>query len=174
MSYTLEHCHDLKTFDSLKGKVLTINTLHDRPFDDRNAVFLCLDDIPENGYLRVIGSNKRRCSIRYEDVLGVLKKEWIPKQFKWQMSDIPIKDSKQRPVYYGYSLDEGGYHTAGTPLANLSDVEEYISLQKDIQYEIRITDTDDCLLLKMVEGELIFPDSKLLEHSRHVTMAQTM
>lgn len=174
MSYTMEHCHGLKTFDGLKGKVLTIKSVHGRPFDDNNAVFLCMDDVPENGYLHVIGSYQRKCSIRYEDVLGVLKKEWIPEQFKKQIANIAIKDNHQSPVYFGYSLDEAGHHTIGTPLGDICDVEEYISLQKDIQHEIRITDTDDCLLLKMVEGELIFPDREISERSQHVTMAQTM
>lgn len=174
MSYTMEHCHRLRTYDGLKGKVLTIKSVHSRPFDDSNAVFLCLDERPENGYLHVMGSYQRKCSIRYEDVLGVLKKEWIPEQFKKQMANITIKDSHQSPVYFGYSLDETGHHAIGTPLGNICDVEEYVSLQKNIQHEIRITDTDDCLLLKMVEGELVFPGREILERSQHVTMAQTM
>lgn len=174
MSYTMEQCHELKAFRSLKGKALTVKAEHGRPFDDSNAVFLCLDDVPEDGYLRVLGSYRRKCSIRYDDVLGVLKKEFIPKQFKQDMARIPVNRTIERPVYYGFAMDRQGYHPAGTPLADISDVEEYISLQKDIQHEIRITDTDDCLLLKMVEGELIFPDRETMERSQHVTMAQAM
>lgn len=173
MSYTMDQCHDLKNFYSLKGQPLTIKADHARPFDDVHAIFLCLDESPENGYLHVIGSHNRGCSLRCEDILGVLKKEWVPSAFKRMAADICIT-SCRTPEFYGYVLDKTGYHSQATPLADIRDVEEYITLQKEIQHEIRITDTDDCLLLKIQEGQLIYPLMETMEQAKHVTMAQAM
>ena len=174
MSFTMNHCLSLNEFDSLMGKPLVVKSNHGRPFDDIRAVFLCLDEHPENGYLRVIGTHRRECSIRCDEVLGVLKKEFIPTRFKSDMAGIQLTTANKIPAYFGYSMDEGGYHLSGTPLADIHDVEAYVNLQKDIQHELRITDTDDCLLLKIVEGELIFPYREMQEQSNHVAMAQAM
>lgn len=174
MSFHKEHCYDLKDFNDLKGKVVTIKSIHGRPFNDARAVFLCLDEAPDGGYLHVISSSQRECGIRYDDILGVLKKEYIPDRFKKEVANISIKDAYERTNFYGYALDERGYDTPGTPLADIKDVEEYVSLQKEIQHEIRITDMDDCLLLHIVEGQLVFPHIETMEQSQHVTMAQAM
>ena len=174
MSYTMKHCIALNEFDSLIGKPLVVKSNHGRPFDDIRTVFLCLDDHPENGYLHVIGTHQWKCSIRCDEVLGVLKKEFIPTRFKRDMAGIQLTTANKSPAYFGYSMGEGGYHLSGTPLSDIHDVEVYVDLQKDIQHELRITDMDDCLLLKIVEGELIFPDREMLEQSNHVAMAQAM
>jgi hypothetical protein len=61
-------------------------------------------------------------------------------------------------VFYGYCFPErDGWHTPSVTLTSPGQVFNYVNLQKRLFDEVRITDSDDFLVVQALGGKVVFP-----------------
>lgn len=103
----------------------------------------------------------RKCS----EVLGVLKPELIPDRARLQLSQIRPRNSESRknPEFFGYCFLPDGRYAAGVPLVDEMEVREYVDIQREYQHRLMICDGEDCCVLEMLDGRLVFPTPEILE-----------
>lgn len=103
----------------------------------------------------------RKCS----EVLGVLKPELIPDRARLQLSQIRPRNSESRknPEFFGYCFLPDGRYAAGVPLVDEMEVREYVDIQREYQHRLMICDGENCCVLEMLDGRLVFPTPEMLE-----------
>ena len=61
-------------------------------------------------------------------------------------------------MFKGYCfIERGGKHCPPVHLKDASEVYSYVSLQKKIFPEVRITDDGDCIVVQAIAGKIVFP-----------------
>ena len=60
-------------------------------------------------------------------------------------------------TFVGYLMNEQEQYTEGKHLKGFTEVCEFFVKNIETTYEIRITDKDDCIVMKIVNKKLLFP-----------------
>lgn len=60
-------------------------------------------------------------------------------------------------VFYGYCFDNEGKYTPAVTLKGAEQVYSYIMLHKGFYPELRITDSDDSLVVQAKNGRIVYP-----------------
>lgn len=99
------------------------------------------------------------------DVLGIAKPEVLSDMARLQLSQIRPLDSEipKVPEFFGYCFLPNGRYAAGVPLSDELKVREYIDIQRAYQHKLMICDQDDCCVLEIIDGEIIYPTPEILE-----------
>lgn len=99
------------------------------------------------------------------EILGFLKPELLPDRARLQLSQIRPLDSEvpQTPEFFGYCFLPDGRYASGVPLADGMEVREYVDIQRAYQHRLMVCDSEDCCVLKMIGGRLVFPTPEMLE-----------
>lgn len=105
--------------------------------------------------------------VRYSrgEILGLLKPELLPDRARLQLSQIRPLDSEipKEPEFFGYCFLPDGRYTSGVPLADEMEVREYVDIQRMYQHRLMVCDSEDCCVLEMMGGKLVFPTQEMLE-----------
>lgn len=102
---------------------------------------------------------------RRGEILGLLKPELLPDRARLQLSQIRPLDSEvpKKPELFGYCFLPDGRYASGVPLADEMEVREYVDIQRAYQHRLMVCDSEDCCVLEMMGGKLVFPTSEMLE-----------
>lgn len=72
------------------------------------------------------------------------------------MSNVKNNDVYNE-IFYGYCFFEDGTYTPKVTLNSVYEAVNYVRLQMILQYEVKIVDQDDCIVIHAKEGKIIFP-----------------
>ena len=99
------------------------------------------------------------------ELLGLLKPELLPDRARLQLSQIRPLDSEvpKAPEFFGYCFLPDGRYTSCVPLADEMEVWEYIDIQRMYQHRLMVCDSEDCCVLEITGGKLVFPTPEMLE-----------
>ena len=102
---------------------------------------------------------------RRGEILGLLKPELLPDRARLQLSQIRPLDSEipKEPDFFGYCFLPDGRYTSGVPLADETEVREYVDIQRAYQHRLMVCDSEDCCVLEITGGKLVFPTQEMLE-----------
>ena len=103
----------------------------------------------------------RKCG----EILGLLEPDLLPDRARLQLSQIRPLDSEapKEPEFFGYCFLPDGRYASGVPLADETEVREYVDIQRAYQHRLMICDGEDCCVLEMMGGKLVFPTPEMLE-----------
>jgi hypothetical protein len=170
--YGTEDCLLPEKDISLSGKVIVLKpeTLLNVPSGIRQLLFCTKEaggalspaDRPVSAVS--LSNGKFVCKKRGE-VLGILKPELLPDSARLQLSQIRPRNSESQktPEFFGYCFLPNGRYAAGVPLADEIKVREYVEIQREYQHRLMICDGEDCCVLEMLDGRLVFPTPEMLE-----------
>lgn len=60
-------------------------------------------------------------------------------------------------MFKGYCFFKDGRYTQGVPLRTKEEAVNYARLQSSLHHEVRIVNQEDCIVIQIIEGKLIFP-----------------
>ncbi len=61
-------------------------------------------------------------------------------------------------MYKGYCFTQDGRYYPAVPLASEEAAWKYIDLQMKWHHEVRIVDSQDCIVLQAIRGKIVFPE----------------
>jgi hypothetical protein len=100
-----------------------------------------------------------------KDVLGIAKPEVLSEKARLQLSQIHPPDSEisKEPEFFGYCFLPNGRYPAGVPLSDELEVRGYVDIQRVYQHKLMICDQDDCCVLEIIDGKIIYPTQEILK-----------
>lgn len=101
-----------------------------------------------------------------EEVIGILLPGHLTREELLTLSVIgPEQEENEKEkggeVFRGYALLSDGSWRDGVYLYGKDGVKEYLLMQCKYQYDVRICDRDDNLVLHMRDGERVFPTQEM-------------
>ena len=116
----------------------------------------------------------KRAVISCKDILGAIKKECLSdldrmdlSAFKPFESDLPdIKDGLR---FSAYSYLQNERYRGPVFIHTKEELREYVFLQKEYQYIIRICDIDDYIVMEIENGEVVFPPKECAEEDKEIS-----
>lgn len=157
---------------SLSSRVIVLRP--DTILKEQNGIrqlFFCANEAggalnPEDRPVSVVSlANGEFVCRKRSEVLGILKSELLPDRARLQLSQIRPRnsESQKNPEFFGYCFLQDGRYAAGVPLSDEMEVREYVEIQREYQHRLMICDGEDCCVLEMLDGRLVFPTPEMLE-----------
>ena len=99
------------------------------------------------------------------DILGIARTETLSDRARLQLSQIRPMESEipKVPEFFGYCFLPNGRYAAGVPLSDELEVWGYVDVQRAYQHKLMICDQDDCCVLEIIDGKIIYPTQEILE-----------
>jgi len=169
--YGTEDCLPIEKGTSLSGRVIVLKpeTLPSVPSGILQLFFCTNEEGTLNPADRPVSavslSNGEFVCKKRGEVLGILKPELLPDSARLQLSQIRPRNSEspKNPEFFGYCFLPDGRYAAGVPLADEMELREYVEIQRAYQHRLMICDGEDCCVLEMLDGRLVFPTPEMLE-----------
>ena len=60
-------------------------------------------------------------------------------------------------MYFGYSVTEEGTHMPKVELKTVEEIYNWVWVQAGLFPELKVTDIGDCLVLHIIDGNVVFP-----------------
>lgn len=171
--YTEQDCTETGKGMHYAGRVILLHaaSLPERLQNEEYQLYFCVGgpgSIPN-----WIGSELQAVSLfdgelvncNRRDVLGIAKPEVLSEKALLQLSQIRPLDSEisKEPEFYGYCFLPNGRYAAGVPLSDVLEVRGYVDIQRAYQHKLMICDQDDCCVLEIMEGKIIYPTPEILD-----------
>lgn len=164
--FTHEDCRQTGCGFSLKDKVVVLSQAV-LPGDHPGQLFFCTGGSgagpqPIGGPVSLVSlSTGEGWRFYRSDVLGTLKPELLPEDAKLQLSQIRPNGAADlrthEPQYSGYSFLQDGRYASGVWLCSPEEVRDYVEIQKPYQHRVLICDRDDCSVMEIIHGQMVFP-----------------
>lgn len=172
--YTEKDCLKVGTLEEWKGKILVVKP-EAVPKDTNGQLFLCMmeqeDYMQNRTQVPLIALSDHSYHLAEEkNIVGILKPEALSDEERLQLAQIPTGKkpdfNRNNPEFSGYCYLRNGRYNVGVWLRDADAVQQYIEVQKPYQHKIQICDRDDFTVLKIVEGELIYPMKQMIESGK--------